>query len=145
MGSTNRFGLRPRTCTFVLTALAGILLAVALSLSIVFNQKESAMVECVQFVLVGNDAAELSELANCLRLIVAHVVSMSPSSAEQSKFDGRHVVLIDIDCESGMRTAHRVAYLSPDCLVATLSERDRPADKLMHIIKPIGLSTFRFY
>lgn len=96
------------------------------------------MVDGVQFVLVGNDAAELSELANCLRLIVADVVSTSLSNAEQSKFDGRQVVLIDIDCESGMRTAQRGLYQSPDCLVATLSERDRPADKLIHIIKPIG-------
>lgn len=96
------------------------------------------MAEGVQFVLVGHDSNEMEGLVRCLRLVGLNAAYATVAVAERSEFDGRHIVVIDIDSEDGLHFSDRIAYELPDCVVATLSDHDRPVNRIMHILKPIG-------
>ena len=96
------------------------------------------MADEVQFVLVGNDVPALEGLAQCVQTLGLNVTVETIISAERSIFDGRHIVIVDIDCDRGLQVCYRIASEYPTCLVATLSENNRPADRTMHILKPLG-------
>jgi hypothetical protein len=89
------------------------------------------------FLISGDDMQTLTELAQCLKKIglraeARHLNSLSPESVSDN-----HIILIDIDGNNGLPLAYQLAS-ETWCLIATLSDEDRPADQVMHILKPLG-------
>ncbi len=88
-----------------------------------------------KLLLAGTRLEELRNLADSLQN--AGVDASYIHLDDLNDLGGYCILLVDIDGNQGLTLARRLARNSR-IEVATLSESDREADNVMHIIKPMG-------